>query len=87
MPSLRHEFALECAVTRATVYVCGLGQFELRLNGILNVNDHVLEPGWTHYDHSCFIVLMTLRIKYEKGIMQLALCLAMVFIMLTEHDM
>jgi alpha-L-rhamnosidase len=34
------------------VYVCGLGQFELRLNG-RKVGDDVLAPGWTNYRKTC----------------------------------
>ncbi len=49
---LRKEFTLEKVVKRAVVYVCGLGQFELRLNG-RKVGDDVLEPGWTDYRKTC----------------------------------
>lgn len=52
MPLLRHEFEVGQAVVRATAYICGLGQFELRINGD-TVTDNVLEPGWTDYDHTC----------------------------------
>jgi alpha-L-rhamnosidase len=46
--ALRHEFHLRGKVKQATVYVCGLGQFELDLNGT-KVGDDVLTPGWTNY--------------------------------------
>ena len=49
---LRKEFALEKEIKRAVVYVCGLGQFELRLNG-RKVGENVLEPGWTDYRKTC----------------------------------
>ncbi|WP_337101120.1 family 78 glycoside hydrolase catalytic domain [Paenibacillus sp. YIM B09110] len=52
MPLLRHEFEVGHTVVRATAYICGLGQFELRINGD-SVTDNVLEPGWTDYDHTC----------------------------------
>jgi alpha-L-rhamnosidase len=45
---LRNEFALDKRVRRACAYVCGLGYFELRLNG-QKVGDHVLDPGDTDY--------------------------------------
>jgi len=48
LPMFRREFALKRKVTRATAYICGLGFFELYLNG-RKVGDHVLEPGWTNY--------------------------------------
>jgi alpha-L-rhamnosidase len=45
---LRREFDLRSSVKKAVVYVCGLGQFELDLNG-QKVGEDVLEPGWTNY--------------------------------------
>lgn len=52
MPLFRHEFLTRKSISRARAYVCGLGQYELRINGC-KVEDHVLEPGWTHYDRTC----------------------------------
>ena len=48
LPMFRREFTPQRKVARATVYICGLGFFELYLNG-RKVGDHVLEPGWTNY--------------------------------------
>ena len=45
---LRREFKVERKVTRATAYVCGLGFFELYLNG-RRVSDHVMDPGLSNY--------------------------------------
>ena len=47
-PLFRKEFALDKKVSRARIYVSGLGYYELRLNG-QRVGDHVLDPGWTTY--------------------------------------
>ena len=47
-PLLRKEFTVEKKISRARVYVSGLGYYELRLNG-QRVGDHVLDPGWTTY--------------------------------------
>ncbi|QJD81969.1 alpha-L-rhamnosidase [Cohnella herbarum] len=52
MPLFRHEFITQKSIHRARAYICGLGQYELRINGY-KVEDHVLEPGWTHYDRTC----------------------------------
>ena len=49
---LRKEFALEKGIRRAVVSVCGLGFYELRLNG-QKIGDRVLDPGWTNYRKSC----------------------------------
>lgn len=46
---LRKEFVLEKEVKRARAYVCGLGYYELRINGC-RVGDMILDPGWTDYD-------------------------------------
>src|ERR1035437_9250244 len=47
-PLFRKEFLLAKKVSRARVYVSGLGYYELRLNG-QRVGDQVLDPGWTTY--------------------------------------
>jgi hypothetical protein len=48
LPIFRHGFNLAKPIGRATVYVSGLGQYELRINGE-KVSDDVLTPGWTDY--------------------------------------
>ncbi len=47
-PLFRKEFLLDKKISRARVYVSGLGYYELRLNG-QRVGDQVLDPGWTTY--------------------------------------
>ena len=49
----RKVFRAGGKVKRAKLYVCGLGHFECWLNGS-RVSDHVLEPGWSDYDKTCF---------------------------------
>jgi hypothetical protein len=49
---LRREFAVKPGLKRALVHVCGLGQYELSLNG-KKVGDDLLSPGWTKYDRTC----------------------------------
>jgi len=44
----RKEFVLSAEVQRARVYVCGLGYYELRLNG-QKVGDRVLDPPQTDF--------------------------------------
>lgn len=50
-PLFRKEFNLEEPITRARVYISGLGYYELYLNG-KKVSDHVHDPGVTYYDNS-----------------------------------
>jgi alpha-L-rhamnosidase len=52
IPLFRKEFEAGKDVLRAFLYVCGLGQYELWLNG-LRVGDGFLVPGWTDYLQSC----------------------------------
>ena len=55
LPIFGKSFDVTKPVSRATVYICGLGQFELHLNGE-KVGDNVLEPGWTNYHKTCLYV-------------------------------
>ena len=48
----RREFAVEPGLTRAIVHMCGLGQYEMTLNGSKVGND-LLAPGWTQYEKTC----------------------------------
>lgn len=45
---MRKEFVLNKKVSKARVYISGLGYYELRLNGE-KVGDHILDPGATDY--------------------------------------
>lgn len=45
----RHAFTLQNKkVKRASLFVCGLGHYEMEMNG-MPVSDRLLEPGWTDY--------------------------------------
>ena len=46
---LRREVGLSRRPVRATAYICGLGYYELYLNG-KRVGDHVLDPAFTDFD-------------------------------------
>lgn len=48
LPVFRHAFRLHGQVTRALLFVSGLGQYEVSLNGRA-VTTSVLNPGWTNY--------------------------------------
>jgi hypothetical protein len=49
---LRREFSAKSKLKRATVNICGLGQYEISINGS-NVTANVLTPGWTEYTKTC----------------------------------
>jgi alpha-L-rhamnosidase len=45
---LRREFTVKPGLRRGLLHVCGLGQYEVSLNGTKHGND-LLSPGWTNY--------------------------------------
>lgn len=55
LPLFRREFRSGRRPSRALLDVCGLGFFEVRLNGE-KVGDHELDPGWTNYRKRCLSV-------------------------------
>ncbi|WP_282935360.1 alpha-L-rhamnosidase [Paenibacillus sp. RC67] len=66
LPLFRHEFTLDRPVARARAYVCGLGHFELRLNGS-KISDNVLEPGWTNYHKTCLYCVYDVTDDVHEG--------------------
>ena len=65
-PLLRREFALDGSVRRARAYICGLGYYELRLNG-QKVGDHLLDPGYTRYDRRDLYVTHDVTALLQRG--------------------
>ncbi|TWT97704.1 Bacterial alpha-L-rhamnosidase [Botrimarina colliarenosi] len=49
---MRKGFAVKPGLKRAIAHVCGLGQFEMSLNGRKS-GDGLLAPGWTKYNRTC----------------------------------
>jgi alpha-L-rhamnosidase len=62
MPVFRRQFDVGKPVASALLYVSGLGQYEVRLDG-KNVTDTVLNPGWTDYRKS--VLYNTYDVKTE----------------------
>jgi alpha-L-rhamnosidase len=52
LPIFRKSFRLDKPVRRAVIHICGLGHYELRLNG-RRVGDYEMDPGWTNYRKTC----------------------------------
>jgi alpha-L-rhamnosidase len=63
---LRKEFHLLKPIGRATATVCGLGLFELHINGS-KIGDHVLEPPVTDFDHVCTYVSFDVTHALRQG--------------------
>lgn len=55
-PYMRHEFSLEEKIVKARVYVCGLGLYELEING-QKAGDEYLMPGY--YDYTRWLQYQT----------------------------
>ncbi len=52
LPVFRKVVEIKQPISRAMLHLCGLGQYELRLNGG-KVGHSVLDPGWTDYRKTC----------------------------------
>ncbi|MEA3479096.1 MAG: family 78 glycoside hydrolase catalytic domain, partial [Bacteroidota bacterium] len=63
---LRSEFTILKKVKHAVAYVCGLGFFELHLNGE-KVGDHVMDPGLTNYNKRLLYVTFNLTDQLSHG--------------------
>ena len=48
------------------MFICGLGQHELRLNG-RKVGNNVLDPGWTNYRKTCLYVTHDVTARLTRG--------------------
>ena len=63
---LRHEFAVKSHLKRALISVCGLGQYELSLNG-KKVGRDFLSPGWTKYNKTCLYDTYDITADLKRG--------------------
>jgi hypothetical protein len=66
LPLLRKEVTINKKIKAATVFICGLGQFELAING-KKVGDHFLDPGWTKYDKQAQYVTFDITKQLQQG--------------------
>ncbi len=63
---LRHDFAVKPGLKRAVVFVCGLGQYEMSLNGE-KAGDDFLSPGWSDYRKTCLYDTRDITSFLHKG--------------------
>jgi len=63
---LRHEFIVKPGLKRALIDICGLGQYELTLNGKQADNDF-LSPGWTKYNKTCLYDMLDITALLRTG--------------------
>ncbi|WP_447642961.1 MULTISPECIES: family 78 glycoside hydrolase catalytic domain [Chitinophagaceae] len=66
MPILRKSFIAKKRIKNAYLFIAGLGQFELHLNG-KKVGDHFLDPGWTNYQKEAQYVTFDVASLLQNG--------------------
>ena len=62
----RKLFSISKKLAKARVYLCGLGLFELYVNG-LKIGDHVLDPAWTEYQKRVLYVTFDIGDYLKTG--------------------
>jgi hypothetical protein len=63
---LRREWVVHPGLTRALVNVCGLGQYELTING-RKAGDNFLAPGWSEYSRTCLYDTLDITAALQPG--------------------
>lgn len=71
---LRREFAVEKKVVRATAYVCGLGFFDLYVNG-KKVSDQVMNPALSDYRKAAYYVTFDITDQLKDDVNALGVVL------------
>jgi alpha-L-rhamnosidase len=71
---LRKEFHVDKQVKRATAYVCGLGFFDLFLNGE-KVGDHVMDPAFTYFSKRVMYVTFDVTRQLKSNVNTLGVIL------------
>jgi hypothetical protein len=66
LPLLRKEFVVEKTLKKATVFIAGLGHFELNVNGE-KIGDHFLDAGWTNYSVQALYVTFDITNQLKQG--------------------
>ena len=62
----RKTFQCQGAVKRAKIYLCGLGHFEIYINGN-KISDYVLEPAWSDYNKTCYYTAYDVTAQLREG--------------------
>jgi hypothetical protein len=61
LPVFRKQFKVTKSIKSAAIFITGLGQFELSING-KKIGDHFLDPGWTKYgQHALYVTFDVTR--------------------------
>jgi alpha-L-rhamnosidase len=65
-PLLRRTFTLHGQIKQARAYVCGLGYYELHING-RRIGDHLLDPAYTRFDKRILYVTHDVTEALRRG--------------------
>lgn len=66
LPLLRKDFQVKKPVAKASMFISGLGHFEMSLNG-KKQGDHFLDAGWVKYDKEALYVTFDVTDNLLKG--------------------
>lgn len=66
LPLLRKDFIVKKAIAKASMFISGLGHFELSLNG-KKQGDHFLDAGWVKYDKEALYVSFDVTESLLRG--------------------
>ena len=66
VPYFRKQYAIDKKIKKALVYVSGLGQYELYINGE-KIGDHFLSPGWTEYTKTYLYNIFDVTGNIKRG--------------------
>ena len=66
LPLFRKKFIAKKTIKKATVFIAGLGHFDMSLNG-KKVGDHFLDAGWTQYTKNALYVTFDITGKLKPG--------------------
>ncbi len=66
VPLFRKLFTADKAVSNATIYISGLGQYELSINGE-KIGNSFLAPGWTNYDKKVLYNTYDITASIKQG--------------------
>ncbi len=66
LPLFRKTFSINKSIKKATVYIAGLGHFDLHING-KKCGDHFMDAGWTDYNQQALYVSFDITGHLQKG--------------------
>jgi len=66
LPLMRKRFLIEKPVKSATVFISGLGHFDMSINGE-KMGDHFLDPGWTQYSKHALYITFDITNRLQQG--------------------